>query len=135
MAVTADNQRLRAARCRLLAHWLPTGHVRSELLLLAAEIEEEAAAIAEAEARAAEAAAAARARLGALTPRQFEVLRHVSEGLRNKQIAFALGIDEKTVKMHRAAALARMRATCSIEAVRLVVEARLGEPAEAATFR
>jgi DNA-binding CsgD family transcriptional regulator len=45
----------------------------------------------------------AEARLAALTRRQRQVLHHMALGLRNKQIAAEIGINEKTVKMHRAA--------------------------------
>ena len=70
-------------------------------------------------------AAEARARLVALTGRQRDVLQKMALGLRNKQIAAALGINEKTVKMHRAALLGRLQATTSADAVRIAVEAGL----------
>lgn len=41
-------------------------------------------------------------RLGSLSTREREVLEHVILGRLNKQIAFDLGIVEKTVKVHRA---------------------------------
>ena len=65
----------------------------------------------------------ARRRLECLSGRQHEVLRLMARGYLNKQIAFALGISEKTVKMHRAALLARLGARASADAVRLAVEA------------
>ncbi|MDB5721530.1 MAG: hypothetical protein JWP15_2148 [Alphaproteobacteria bacterium] len=68
-------------------------------------------------------AAAARARIAALTPRQGQVLKDMSLGLRNKQIAYRLGIDEKTVKMHRAALLRRLEVPTSADAIRIAVEA------------
>ncbi len=40
-------------------------------------------------------------RFEALTAREREVLRHVVQGRMNKQIAAALGIHERTVKLHR----------------------------------
>ena len=40
-------------------------------------------------------------RFDALTAREREVLRHVVQGKMNKQIAAALGIHERTVKLHR----------------------------------
>ena len=46
-------------------------------------------------------------------------------GYRNKQIAARLGIDEKTVKMHRAAMLDRLGAPTSADAIRIGVEAGL----------
>lgn len=42
-----------------------------------------------------------RERLGRLTPRELEVLRHVIAGKLNKQIAADLGVSEQTVKVHR----------------------------------
>jgi PAS domain S-box-containing protein len=60
-----------------------------------------------------------------LTPRQIQVLKEMTLGYRNKQIAARLGIDEKTVKMHRAAMLDRLGAPTSADAIRLAVEAGL----------
>ena len=60
-----------------------------------------------------------------LTPRQRQVLEHMIAGYRNKQIAGFLGIDEKTVKMHRASLLARLGVRSSAEAIRIGVEAGL----------
>lgn len=42
-----------------------------------------------------------RARLKALTPREFDVFRLIVRGKLNKQIAYALGTSERTVKAHR----------------------------------
>jgi len=64
-------------------------------------------------------------RLDCLTPRQRQVLRLMARGLLNKQIAFELGISDKTVKMHRAALLAALDARSSADAIRLAVEADL----------
>jgi PAS domain S-box-containing protein len=58
-----------------------------------------------------------------LTPRQQQVLAHMIAGYRNKQIAGFLAIDEKTVKMHRASLLTRLRVGSSAEAIRIGVEA------------
>ncbi|RDJ93645.1 DNA-binding response regulator [Lacticaseibacillus rhamnosus] len=44
----------------------------------------------------------------ALTPREVEGVRHVAEGLRNKEIAFALGITEQTAKVHVKNILAKL---------------------------
>ncbi|HEY6814466.1 MAG TPA: PAS domain-containing protein, partial [Croceibacterium sp.] len=76
--------------------------------------------------------AAARARVDALTPRQRQVIEHLVAGLRNKQIGALLGIDEKTVKMHRAALLARLGCATSADAIRVGVEAGLGAADQAA---
>jgi FixJ family two-component response regulator len=40
-------------------------------------------------------------RIARLTPRERQVADLVAEGLLNKQIAYALGISEETVKVHR----------------------------------
>jgi FixJ family two-component response regulator len=44
---------------------------------------------------------AIREKVGALTPREHEVMTYVISGMLNKQIAAALGISEETVKIHR----------------------------------
>jgi PAS domain S-box-containing protein len=67
----------------------------------------------------------ARTRLERLTPRQRQVLQLMARGLLNKQIAFELGISDKTVKMHRAALLSALDARVSADAIRLAVEAGL----------
>jgi PAS domain S-box-containing protein len=63
--------------------------------------------------------------ISSLTARQREVLQFLVRGLRNKQIAGHLGIDEKTVKMHRARLLARLDVPTSADAIRIGVEAGL----------
>ena len=67
----------------------------------------------------------ARARLEGLTPRQRQVLQLMAQGLLNKQIAYKLGISDKTVKMHRAALLSALGARVSADAIRIAVEAGL----------
>ena len=64
-------------------------------------------------------------RVGQLTARQRQVLECLVRGLRNKQTAAALGIGEKTVKMHRARMLERLGCASSADAIRLGVEAGL----------
>lgn len=66
----------------------------------------------------------ASALVDSLTPRQKQVLEHMSRGLRNKQIGELLGIEEKTVKMHRASLLKRLGAHSSADAIRIAIEAR-----------
>jgi len=61
----------------------------------------------------------ARARHGALTPRERSVFEHVVAGEPNKVIARALGISERTVKMHRAKVMEKMHARSIAELVRL----------------
>jgi DNA-binding NarL/FixJ family response regulator len=48
------------------------------------------------------------ARLARLSPQQFRVLRLVAEGKLNKQIADALGVQERTVKAHLSAIFERL---------------------------
>jgi PAS domain S-box-containing protein len=68
---------------------------------------------------------AAQLRVGGLTPRQREILELMAAGQLNKQIAYALDLSEKTVKMHRALLLQRLGVATSADAVRLAVEAGL----------
>lgn len=58
-----------------------------------------------------------------LTPRQRQVLAQMAGGRLNKQIAHALGLTERTVKMHRAALLRALGADTTAEAIRIAVEA------------
>ena len=60
-----------------------------------------------------------------LPPRQRQVLELVARGLLNKQIAWQLGLAEKTIKMHRGLLLERLGVSTSAEAVRIAVEAGL----------
>lgn len=53
----------------------------------------------------------------ALTPRQMEVLGHLSEGLANKQIAYAMSVSEATVKLHINALLRNLKANNRTQAV------------------
>lgn len=68
---------------------------------------------------------AASQRVSLLPPRQRQVLELMARGLLNKQIAWQLGISEKTVKMHRALLLDRLHVATTAEAIRLAVEAGL----------
>jgi PAS domain S-box-containing protein len=61
----------------------------------------------------------------ALPPRQRQVLEQMAKGYRNKQIAYALSISEKTVKMHRELLLERLGAVTTADAIRIAVEAGL----------
>lgn len=58
-----------------------------------------------------------------LSPRQREVLLLMAAGHLNKQIGFALGLSERTVKMHRAALLRSLGVETTADAIRLAVEA------------
>ena len=71
---------------------------------------------------------ASEAQVARLTRRQSQVLAHMIAGYRNKQIAGFLGLDEKTVKMHRAALLSNLAVASSAQAIRIGVEAGLSGP-------
>ena len=58
-------------------------------------------------------------RIKMLTAREIEVFALVVTGMLNKQVAFELGISEKTVKVHRARVMEKMRAGSVAELVRL----------------
>ena len=60
-----------------------------------------------------------------LPQRQRQVLEAMAKGLLNKQIAYDLGIAEKTVKMHRMLLLERLGGVTTAEAIRVAVEAGL----------
>ena len=53
----------------------------------------------------------------ALTPREIEVLRLMSDGLVNKEIADRLGISEHTAKFHVASILGKLQASSRTDAV------------------
>jgi FixJ family two-component response regulator len=61
-------------------------------------------------------------RVNRLTPRQRQVFALVVTGMLNKQIASELRIAEKTVKVHRAQVMEKMRAGSVAELVRLADE-------------
>jgi PAS domain S-box-containing protein len=65
----------------------------------------------------------ARARIAALSKRQREILEGLAGGALNKQIAYAIGVTERTVKMHRAALLKALGVRTVAEAIRLAIEA------------
>jgi len=75
----------------------------------------------DAEARAAETASAeARARLGRLSPAEREVCRLLASGLRNKEIAAALGKAEGTVRVQHWTAMSKLGVTSPMEVARLI---------------
>jgi FixJ family two-component response regulator len=63
-----------------------------------------------------------RARFAALTPREREVLQHVVQGQLNKQIAYDLGIHERTVKLHRTALTTKLGVSSVAELTKLWME-------------
>ena len=68
-----------------------------------------------------------RDRLATLTERERQVLDGVIAGRLNKQIAGALGIAEKTVKIHRGRVMEKMQASSVAELVRMVEPFRGGK--------
>jgi PAS domain S-box-containing protein len=64
-------------------------------------------------------------RIDGLTARQRAVLRLMAQGKRNRQIGEALGLTEKTIKMHRVALVRRLGVSTAGEAMRLAIEAGL----------
>lgn len=63
-------------------------------------------------------------RFGSLTPQQMRVLMMLSEGLLNKQIAYALGVSEATVKAHVSAILQKLGVGSRTQAV--IAAAKIG---------
>ena len=68
--------------------------------------------------------ARARALIGALTSRESSVVRMVTDGLANKEMARLLGITQKTVELHRAKAMRKLGATHVAQLVALELRAR-----------
>lgn len=68
-------------------------------------------------------------RLGSLTPQQFRVLELVAQGKLNKQIADALGIQERTVKAHLQAIFEKLGARNRTQAGVLLRQLELTDPA------
>ena len=70
-------------------------------------------------------------RLATLTAREREVLAHVIAGRLNKQIAADLGTAEKTIKVHRARGMEKMRVRSVAELVRVMERSHLALPHDA----
>jgi FixJ family two-component response regulator len=64
-----------------------------------------------------------RQRMATLTPREREVLDHVVAGKLNKQIAADLGTVEKTIKVHRAHVMTKLKVRTVADLVRLTERA------------
>ena len=63
-------------------------------------------------------------RMATLTPQQIRVLKMLSEGLLNKQIAYELSVSEATVKAHVSAILDKLNVDSRTQAV--IVAAKIG---------
>jgi FixJ family two-component response regulator len=55
-----------------------------------------------------------------LTPREQEVIKLVTTGLMNKQVAAEMGVSEITVKVHRGNAMRKMKANTLADLIRMV---------------
>lgn len=64
--------------------------------------------------------------LGALTPRERDVLDGLARGLPNKTIAYDLGISPRTVEVHRANLMAKLDVRSLSDALRIAFAAGLG---------
>ena len=58
-------------------------------------------------------------RAASLTPREYEVFKLVVSGMLNKQIAYELAVSEKTIKVHRAHVMDKMKAKSLASLVRM----------------
>lgn len=72
--------------------------------------------------------ASLRATFATLTQRELEVLKHVVRGRLNKEIAFNLGIHERTVKFHRNAITTKLGIHSTAELTKLWIEVEGLEP-------
>jgi RNA polymerase sigma factor (sigma-70 family) len=70
-------------------------------------------------------------RVATLTPRERDVMGLVTAGLLNKEIAYALGTSEKTIRAHRAHIKEKMQAMSLAELVRMAAMVGMGEPQSA----
>jgi FixJ family two-component response regulator len=66
--------------------------------------------------------AALQERYKSLTPRELEVLKHLTAGMLNKQIAAAMNVGEKTVKFHRAHIMKKMMAGSFAALVKMAID-------------
>lgn len=62
-------------------------------------------------------------RIEKLTPREHEVLVHITSGRQNKVIAYDMGISPRTIEIHRARVIEKMQARNLSHLVRMAIEA------------
>ena len=67
----------------------------------------------------------AKSRLRSLTPREYEVGLHISDGLANKEVASQLGLSPRTVEAHRAKLMSRLGVKTSADVIRTFLLGRL----------
>jgi FixJ family two-component response regulator len=72
-------------------------------------------------------AALLRQRYSSLTPRERDVMAHVVTGALNKQVAYALGIGEHTVKVHRSRVMEKMGVASLTDLVRAAERLGIGK--------
>ena len=65
-----------------------------------------------------------KARLATLTPREAEVMRLVTSGKANKVVGAELGVSQRTVEIHRAHVMEKMRAGSLAELVRMALDSQ-----------
>ena len=68
-------------------------------------------------------------RLRLLTAREYEILPYITAGMLNKQIAYKLGIAEKTIKIHRGRIMEKLHVSSVADLVRLAEKAGI-KPAD-----
>ena len=68
---------------------------------------------------------AAKEKVAKLTPRELEIMDLVVNGMRNKQIAFKLGISEKTVKVHRGHVMKKAEARTVSDLINVATDAAI----------
>jgi len=71
-----------------------------------------------------------RQRIQTLTSREYQVFTQVIQGKLNKQIAYDMGIVEKTIKVHRAQVMRKMQADSLASLIQMAGKAGIDVPKE-----